>query len=244
MSTASEPEPEPARVHPAEPAGFLPWLTLWAALTVLMHSGLWLTGFRDAALATAIDTGAARVETLGVGEMGEELIRKAVRSQRDTLPFWSVLAFLGDFLGEPAALAVRALAVATAFSSVAAVSGRPIGYDEALTDCARVQGVWVLGLAVRSALMVALRETEVSTSAALFLPPGTYPAATALGLEQLDVFAAVGWLAMARGGWKRGQVGVLGALAVCGGLWGFESALRVSVGLVTGAGMRLTIMPG
>lgn len=222
----------------------MPWLALWASLTVLIHAGLWTTGFPGRDLGEAVDVGAARAESRVSGEVGDDLIRKAVRTQRSTLPFWTVLSFLGDFLGGPAALGLRTIAVATAFSSLAAVRGRPIEYDAGLADCARIQGVWVLGLAVRAALMVALRRTEVDTSAALFLPPGNYPAALALGLQQADAFALVGWLAMAAGGRSRGQVGVPGALLVCGSCWAFESSVRVALGMVAGAGMRLSVMPG
>ena len=74
-----------------------------------------------------MEKGAARVESLGIGEIGDDLIRKSIRTQRDTLPFWTVLAMLGDFLVEPVSLAVRALAVATAFGALAALTGRSVG---------------------------------------------------------------------------------------------------------------------
>jgi hypothetical protein len=244
LELGGEPSARAGTPAPDEAAGFGAVLGLWMALTVLIHGGLWLTGFPRSGLAGAVEQGAARAESQGAGEIGDDLIRKAVRTQRDTLPFWTVLAFLGDFLVEPVALAVRALAAATAFSAVAALMGRPAGYDRALADAAKVQGFWVLGLAVRAGLMVALRRPEVETSAALVLPDGSYPAAAWLAARQLDAFALAGWLALARGASRRGQVGVPAALAVCGGFWLAEAALRVGLGLITGAGMRLAVTTG
>lgn len=226
----------------SEPAKFGPALALWMAVTVLIHGGLWAAGFRTVALGTAVEQGAARAEALRVGELGDDLIRKAIRTQHDTLPFWTVLAAIGDFLAEPAALAARALAAATAFSAVAALRGRGVGYDKALADCSAAQGFWVLGLAVHAALMVALRRGDVETSAALFLPPGAYPAAVWLGLRQLDVFALVGWSVLASGARRRGQVGWLGAVAVVVMLGLIEATVRVGAGLTMGSVMRLSVL--
>jgi hypothetical protein len=225
-------------------SGFGLVLLLWMGLTVLILAALWLTGFGTSELAGAVEQGVARAESFGVGEVGDDLIRKAVRSQRDTLPFWTVIALIGQFLGEPAALAVRALAVATAFSAVAALQGRPIGYDRALAECAVVQGFWVLGLACQAALMMALRRPEVETSAALFLAPGVQPAWLWLALRQLDAFAMVGWVALACGGLRRGQVGLVSAVSLCLGFWALEAAVRVGLGMVIGAAIRLSVLTG
>ena len=219
-------------------------LLLWMGLTVLILAALWLTGFGTSELAGAVEQGAARAESFGVGEVGDDLIRKAVRSQHETLPFWTVTALIGQFLGEPLALAVRALAVATAFSALAALQGRPIGYDRALAECSVVQGFWVLGLACQAALMMALRRSEVETSAALFLTPGVQPAWLWLALRQLDAFALVGWIALARGGLRRGQVGLVSAASLCLGFWAFEAAVRVGLGMFIGAAIRLSVLPG
>jgi hypothetical protein len=223
---------------------FGPMLLVWVALTLAIHGVLWVTGFPPSGLAAAVEQGAAKSEELRASEVGDDLIRKAVRTQHETLPFWTVLALLGDFLGEPLALALRALAVATAFSATAALVGRPIGYDRALAACAAAQGFWVLGLAVHAALMLALRRTDVETSALLALAPGSYSAAVALWLRQFDVFSLLGWTTLARGGVNRGQVSLPAAIVLCGGFWLAESVVRVSLGLLTGAAMRLTVMPG
>jgi len=227
----------------AEGAGFGSVLLLWMGLTVLILAVLWITGFATSNLAGAVEQGAARVESFGVGEVGDDVISKAVRAQHDTLPFWTVVTLLGHFLGEPVALAVRALAVATAFSSLAALRGRPIGYDRALAECSAAQGFWVLGLAVQAALMMALRRSDVETSAALFLSPGTYPAWLGLALRQADAFALIGWIALARGGLRRGQVNIAWALGVCLGFWALEASLRVGLAAVLGAAMRLSVLP-
>jgi len=218
-------------------------LVLWVALTVIVQGGLWLAGFRTSALSGAVDQGAARVEAMGLGVMGDDLIRKAIRTQHDTLPFWTVLAFLGDFLAEPLALTARALTAATAYSALAALRGRTVGFDRALAGCAAAQGFWVLGLAVRAGLMVALRRGGVETSAALLLPAGVHPAWVYLGLRQLDAFTLAGWGAVAAGARRRGQVNWPGAVAVAAALGAFEAAVRVAAGLGMGAAMRLSVMP-
>ena len=121
--------PGPTRERPAteEVPSFGPLLLVLMALTVAIHGSLWVTGFRDNGLNAAVEQGAARAESLKIGEVGDDLIRKAVRTQHETLPFWKVLAFLEDFLAEPMGMAVRALAVATSFAAAAALVGRPIG---------------------------------------------------------------------------------------------------------------------
>jgi hypothetical protein len=212
-------------------------------LSLVLHGILWASGARSSVLSEAVERGAARAEARRIGEVGDDLIRKATRTQRDTLPFWTTLAALGDFLVEPLALAGRALAAATILSALAALVGRPVGYERALAESAAAQGFWVLGLAVRTALTVALRRPEVETSAALFLPPGTYSAAAWLALSQLDAFVLLGWAALARGGWRRGQTNLAAAIAVCTLLALAEAAIRIACGMAIGSGMRLEVMP-
>lgn len=218
---------------------FAPILTLWVALTLALHGFLWLAGFPTGALAEAVERGAAHVESRGVGEVGDDLIRRAIRTQRDTLPFWTTLALIGDFLAEPLALIVRALAAATVFCALAALVGRPVGHERALAECALAQGFWVFGLAVRIALMVVLGRVDVETSPTLFLPAGAYPAWAWLALGQLDVFAILGWSVLARGAWRRGQVNVGTAIASCVFLALVEASLRIAVAVAIGAGVRL-----
>lgn len=220
---------------------FGPLLAIWMALTVLINGGLWAAGFRAGALSAAVEQGAAEAESQGIGVLGDDLIRKAIRTQHDTLPFWTILTFIGDFLIEPLVLALRALSAATAFSAVAALLGRGIDYNKALSDCTLVQGFWVLGLAVRAALMVAFRRGDIETSAALFLPPGAYPALLWLSLAQLDIFAMMGWAALAIGAHRRRQAGWTLALTLTLVLALSESFVRVALGLGMGAAMRLSI---
>jgi hypothetical protein len=231
----------PTELDPAPRFG--PILLLWMAATVALQGGLWASGARTTAQAVAVEQGAARIETRGIGEVGEDVIRKAIRLQRDTLPFWTTLALLGDFAGEPLSLAVRAVAVAVVLSSLAALMGRPARFGLALAECSAAQGFWVLGLAVRVVLMIALRRTDVETSLVLALPPGEYPASAWIALGQVDAFALLGWAALARGGWRRGQVNPATALLVCALLALGEATLRVGSALVIGAGMRLTLLP-
>ena len=219
-------------------------LALWGALVLGLNGVTWLTGFRTDTLAEGVEQGAARVESSGIGEVSDDLIRRAIQTQHDTLSFWTTLAWLGDFLVEPLALAARALAAATLFASVAALVGRPVRYELALNECATAQGFWVLGLAVQVALMIALRRGDIETSPILLLPQGVYPAPAILALRQLDLFAVLGWSVLARGGWRRGQVNLTVAVLICVMLWLVEAVVRIAFGLVLGSGARLVIAPG
>ena len=221
-----------------------PILALWVVLAIALRAVLWVTGFEPKGLADAVDRGAARAEATRIGEVADDLIRKAIRLQRDTLAFWNVLARLGDFAAEPAFLVVRTLAVATLFAAVAALTGRPIGFSNSLVESAKIQGIWVFGLAVRVGLTVALRREDVETSLALLLPAGEHHASVVLLARQADVFALIGWAALAWAGWRRRQVNLATALFLCGMLAAAEAIVRVTCGLVVGAGMRLSILPG
>jgi hypothetical protein len=218
-------------------------LALWAALIVACQGLLWLSGVKSYALAEAVERGAAQVETRGVGEVGDDVIRKAIRTQHDTLPFWTALALLGDFACEPLTPAVRAASVAVLLSGLAALVGRPVQFGLAMAECASAQGYWVLGLAVRTALMLARGSAEIDTSLALALPPGAYPAELVVSLQQADAFALLGWIALARGGWRRGQANLLASALVCGAVALVEATVRISFALTLGAGMRLTLLP-
>jgi hypothetical protein len=226
------------------PARAGPILALWVVLAIALRATLWVTGFETKDLTDAVERGAARTEASRVGEVGDDVIRKAIRLQRETLPFWTTMARLGDFAVEPALLALRALTAATLFAAFAALTGRPIGFAAGLAGAAWVQGFWVLGLAVKVGLMVALRRPDVETSLALLLPSGRHPAAVVLLARQVDPFVALGWLALAWGGWRRRQVNLATALLIVLAMAFTEVIMRVSFGLITGAGMRLSILPG
>lgn len=226
-----------------EPARAGPILAMWMILTVILQAVLWVSGARSTDLADAVEVGAARAESRGIGEVGDEVVRKAIALQHDTKPFWTVLALLGDFIAEPLGLALRAGIVAALFAGIALARGRPVEFSRGLAGCAAAQGFWVLGLAVRVGLTVALRRVEVETSPTLLLPPGTHPGAVWLALRQLDVFSLIGWFAMARGGWARGQVRPVGALVLCAVLFLIEAIVRLQFSLVIEAGMRLSLLP-
>jgi hypothetical protein len=225
-----------------EAVGFGAILLVWMALVVVLNLIRWGGGFPAGALTGAIEEGVARVESGAKGEVGEDLIRKAIRTQRGTFSFWSALRALDDFLIEPVVLAARAVVVATAFSAAAAVSGRSVQFDRALVDCARAQGFWVIGLAVQLALLIAFRRGEngVETSLAILLSPGTHSAALWLLLRQLDPFVLLGWFALARLGWKRGDAGLFGSFSLCAVLGLLEVGFRVVLGAVVGAVVRLS----
>jgi hypothetical protein len=212
-------------------------------LVVGLEGLLWLSGVRAFDLAEAVEQGAARVESRAFGEVSEGQVRKAIRTQNATLSFWTALALIGDFVVEPLSLGLRALAVATLLSTLAALVGRPVQFGLALDSCVNVQGLWVLGLAVRVALTLALGLGAAETSLALALPRGNNAAQALLAARQADVFALWGWAAMTLGGWRRGQASLAVAFLACALLALGEAALRIDVGLMVGAGMRLTLLP-
>lgn len=218
-------------------------LVLWGALIVALNAWPWANGQRPNAIAQAIEQGAARIETRTRGEIGDDTIRKAIRTQRDTYPFWRSLALIGDFGLEPIAPALRAIAFTTLLAALAALVGRPAGFAPALAQNAWLQGWWVAGLAAAIALPVALGNPRADTTAALFLPEGRYPAATWLAARQVEPFAIVGWIAMIRGAWSRGQANLLTAAAVAILIAATEAGTRIALALVNGAGIHRTILP-
>jgi hypothetical protein len=205
---------------------------------------LWVTGFKDRSLREAVEGGAAEAERRAVGETDEETIRENVRTQHETLPFWTALTMIGDFLIEPLMLACRAVVAATVFSALAALLGRTVRFDLAMAESVACQRFWVLELAIEVALMVALRRPGVETSLVLLLPPGTYSIITWTVLRQMGFLAILGWLAMAWRAWRRGETSLVAAVLVCGLLALTEMILRSAVALVIGAQMRLALPLG
>lgn len=222
---------------------FGPTLALWMILTACLQGTLWTSGWRSLALAEAVEQGAALAESRTFGEVHDDTIRKSIRSQRETLPFWTALTSIGDFVFDPLELAARAVVVAISFSALAALAGRPTQFEASFADCSLAQGLWVLGSAVQVVLRLVLRTPEVETSIALVLPPGTYRAPLWVALHQIDAFALLGWIVLARGGWRRGQVKLAMALLVCGLLWALEATFRVAWILTIESGMRLLLIP-
>ena len=219
-------------------------LCVWMVLIVALNGARWIAGFRPVLLAAAVERGVQRIETAGQGEMSDDLVRKAIRTQRDSRPFWSVLHAFGDFVIDPCAPVLRAVGVAIGFTAIAAMTGRRLQFERALAESAWIQGYWVLGLAVRVGLLVWLRrgEDDLDTSLGLLLPPGTYPAATWLMLRQCDLFALLGWSSLAVAGWRRGDANLAAAVFLCSTLGLFEISLRTVVGLVLGSAMRLSLI--
>src|SRR5947209_15687567 len=97
---------------------------------------MWVSGARSSALAEAVEFGAGRVETRGIGEVGDDVIRKAIAIQQNTTSFWTVLALFGDFVVEPLSLALRAGTVAVLFGGIALLRGRPGAFSVAFSGCA------------------------------------------------------------------------------------------------------------
>ncbi len=229
----------------ARVAGSPGWvLAGWMLLLLATNSLAWMGGMRGAAIAMAVERGAARVERNQLGEVPDDAIRKAIQTQQDTLVFWATLSALGDFLFDPLSMAVRAVLAAVLLSGAAAVVGRSVRFEDGLYDCVTLQGLWVLGRMVQVGLMLWLGRGEVETSPVLLLPSGTYAAWIVLGLRQFEVFATLGWLAMAWRGWRRGEANLVVALLCCAGLLVCESLIRVAWAVLIGGGMRLSVLPG
>ncbi|WP_240911533.1 hypothetical protein [Paludisphaera soli] len=220
-----------------------PLLVLWAVVVLDVQGLLWLSGAKSLALKRAVEQGVARAESRGVGEVAEGQVQKAIRDQRAGLRFWTALALIGDFGVEPLAPTVRAVLAATLLGALAALAGRPVGFPLALDECAAAQGYWVLGLTLQAALVFALPTREADASLALLLPPGTYRAASWIAWRQVDAFALLGWLALIRGGRRRGQVNLATAIVACSALAAAEAAFRVGSTLLVGSAMRLTLIP-
>ena len=218
-------------------------LLLWMILIAALHGVLWVTGFKDQALRQAVDRGAVQAERRVVGETDEDSLRETVRTQYDTLPFWTALAVVGDLLIEPLMLALRVTVVATSFSMVAALLGRTARFDLAMAECVACQWIWVAELAVRVGLTVALRKPGAETSLVLLLPPGTHAVGAWVALRQIGVLAIVGWLMMAWRGWRRGEARLPAAVLICALLAVAEVVLRTVTALLIGTQMRLALIP-
>lgn len=231
--------------EPADPTAprYGEWLAAWLAVLVLAHASLWVSGHRQRTLERAVEQGVARVERWAEAEdLKESQIRQAIRTQRETLPFWETLWLLADFLLEPAGLVLRAVLATVVLASLAALMGRPPAFGQALAANVRFQVFWVVAVVVQ-ALLANAQLGSGDTSLALLAPPAEYPASVWLTLKQLDLYALAGWFAIGLTAWRRRQAHpVVAALAV-GALAAMEIALRVAVLIMIGASMRLTIFP-
>jgi hypothetical protein len=75
----------------------------------------------------------------------------------------------------------------------------------------------------------------------MFRAPGTYPAATWHLLRECDVFALLGWAALAEAGRRRGDANLFAAVVLCATMGLVETGLRAAAGLVVGSAMRLSL---
>ena len=222
-----------------------PVLTAWVIGLILIHAADWAVGTRSPNLVQAVDQGEAKVEAQTAGtDLSADAARKLIQLQRDTRPFWTTLALLGDFGVDPLALILRPLTVATLFAAWAALAGRPSGFATALVESATLQGFWLIGPALALGLTLARMPGEPDTSLSLFLAPGSHSVWIWTTLHQADIAALGGWLALAGTGWRRGQVSLGVALLTVVPLVVAEVAARGLAAAVLGAGMRLTIIPG
>jgi hypothetical protein len=218
-------------------------LVLWVASVVVLHGVLWLTGVRNYALMEAVEQGTARVENRLGGEETEDVVRKEIQLQRDTLPFWRTLRAMADFLVVPLALIMRPLVVAICFSSLAALTGRPVRHAHVLAGCVFWQGMWVLRVLVQVLLMLVLWRSTIDSSVLILLPSGVRSAPSWAILRQIDLFALIGWIGMGWTGWRQRQAHCVAALVICFILAVLEVGLWASGTLLLNLGMRLTLLP-
>lgn len=218
-------------------------LVVWIALTIVLRGVYWTSGVPDHQLIRAVEQGAARVELLTAGDDNLDVVRKAIELQRSSLPFWTVLAVLGDFVLDPLWLGLRAWGVTVALNAVAALTGRPVRFPAMMAQAVAWQGVWVFGLACRLAWMFVLQRGVIDTSVTLLLPAGVYGASTWVLLQQADLFALIGWLGIAWGGVRKGQANLPVSLLVCGVLASVEAVVYAACALVLNLGMRVALLP-
>jgi hypothetical protein len=218
-------------------------LTVWMSLVVAFNGAAWTTGVPDYQLVEAVERGAARVEERSSGEENDDVVRKAIELQRNSLGFWRTLALVGDFLVKPLWLALRAFSIAVALSAVAAMCGRPVRFPLAMHDCVVWQGIWVLRLGVQVVLMFVLQRSTIDTSIVLLLAPRQFTASEWVFFKQLDYFAVLGWLGIAWGACRRGQVHLLAALVTCLLVAVLEASIMMGFSLLINLGMRLSVLP-
>lgn len=219
------------------------WLALFMILTLVLNSLAWLTGLRQLGIEKAVEQGAAKIEERMLGEDSPDVVREQIELQRNSLGFWTVLALIQDTVVGPLVLFFRAGIVAVTFSSIAAVSGRRSRFPIMMSDTVRWQGIWVAGLAVRAALMLMLDRGNIDASITLFLPAYSYSAFTWTSLQQLDLFALVGWIGMAWSGRRHEQANIVVALLICVVLAAIEASLFAAGSLLVNLSMRLTLFP-
>jgi hypothetical protein len=218
-------------------------LAIWIALMLAIQGLGWVVGLRTTQVAMAVEAGSAEAERRELGEAGDDAVREAIELQRASEMFWSVIGLVGDLVVEPSLLLVRSLLVAVAFSGIAAFRGREIGFAGSWRETSFVQGMWVLRACFRLAMGIVLGRPWVESAATLLLPEGDYAASVWACVEQLDAFVLLGWAMMAWGGYRRGQVGAICAVLLCGVFWLIEGMLRVGMVLLLEGGMRLTLLP-
>jgi hypothetical protein len=239
-----QPTSVPAGTTPGSDTPRWGWLlTIWMSSVVILNGVIWTTGVPDYDLAVAVERGAARVEERSVGEDNEDVVRKSIQLQRNSLSFWKVITLVGDFLVEPLWIVLRAFSVAVALSAVAAMTGRPVRFPAAMRECVIWQGVWVLGLAVQTVLMLVLHRSAIDTSVVLLLPPRMYAAREWVVLQQIDCFAIIGWLGMAWSACRRGRASLIAALVTCLVVAVVEAQVIAGTSLLVNLSMRLTLFP-
>ena len=218
-------------------------LAVWMSLVVILNGIIWTTGVPDYDLAEAVEKGAARVEQRSVGEDSEDVVRKSIQLQRDSLSFWTVIRAVGDFLGGP---------VMDCFTGIGRgrgaecggggqwPAGAVSGGDEAMRGLAGCVGSGTDSPSCAHAgpPSVGYRDLRRAPVAAARLAAREW-----VLLHQIDCFAMIGWLGMAWSACRRGQTNLYVALLTCFVVAAIEAPIRGSFWLLVNLGMRLTIFP-
>jgi hypothetical protein len=231
----------PAEVFDSSSPPYGGRLSLMVVLVALSSAALWCFGIRQQQILDAVEQGAAVIEERTIGDVEQDEIRESIQTQRQSIPFWSTLAILGDLVIEPMAPVFRALVLTIAFSSFAALFGRPVAYGVALADNVTWQWFWVAGVVLDSMLKIVV-SPAAANSLLVFLPAKEYPANTVITLAAVNPLAICGWLVVAWAAWKRKQVNWFLALFIVLVLALTEASIRGSLLATMGALVRLTIV--
>lgn len=220
------------------------WLMVLATLVwVAQVSACWATGYRDYCLNMAIEQGVVEIENRE--RLNHDTAAAAAKreSQRQTQPFWRFLQEIGDFLLEPATLWFRFWVIPLAVSAACLLAGRSVE-----AESLRPSVAWCLlaalprpGFELASGLFhlpdIVPAGLNLLVPKGLVLPAGVYVA-----LASADIFWVVSTVLMLVALWRRPNVARGPMVAAVAGVFLMEWVLRLSLGIVVGAGMRETLI--
>lgn len=220
------------------------WLMVVSTLIwVTQVSACWATGYRDYCLNLAIEQGVVEIENRERLNHDPSVAAARRESQRQTLPFWKFLQEIGDFLLEPAALWLRFWVIPLAVSAACLLAGRSVE-----AESLRPSVAWCLlaalprpGFELLSGLFHL--PNLVPAGLNLLVPQGVaLPASVFVAMAGADLFWITSVLLMTVAFWRRQNMARGPMIASLVGVFLMEWAMRVTLGVVVGAGMRETLI--